>query len=649
MGRGWRRRRGAGGRGGSSQGRRARSFVVETEAAEDEQDEPASIEESALTGEQRAAAQRALQGESLFLTGAAGTGKSFLLKFLVQELESRHPGQVAVTAPTGIAAANIGGQTIHSFSGVGFGTGSLQKLLAKVRKSSAALARWQALKVLVLDEVSMLDAGLFEALEAIAARVRGVREQKGRLAAFGGIQLILCGDFLQLPPVRGRGESAKAFCFQTPAWSRCGLERGTVILREQVRQAGDAAFAEVLNEVRVGTVSASAEAMLAACHVDTKPVPDDGIVPTKLYCLNRNVDAENKKQLMKLPGDLKTFRARDSFKGVRNPRQRASLQEMMEKKMPAQLQLKVGAQVILTKNNPALKLVNGSRGVVDSFSDGYPLVRFDSGCIARIGQESLKQGTSANSVTRVQVPLKLGWALTVHKAQGMTLSRAELQVDDAFEAGQVYVALSRLTGADGLWIRGHGLSRCNTRADNTVLDFYGASPKPIDLLALKRRAPVRAGSCEAQGSAGKFRRLRRGTAPPAELEVILHASVPSPSRSQRGMSESPKKDSALAAREAAGSDRLPSRSTQKEMRPACATTLLLDERKPSRAALRNQLRVQANGRSAAAAAPLAADVVSSDGRTEAVPSSSHASDVSERFAGWIDPPRTWGGGVICLD
>jgi len=452
---------------------RARSFVVERQPS-GEQGGVARVRLEQLTGEQQLVAHRVLRGESLFLTGAAGTGKSFLLRFLIQELKDRHPGQIGVTAPTGIASANIGGQTIHSFAGVGLGLGSPQRLLAKVRKNRAAVQRWKKLHVLIVDEVSMLDAALFEALEIVAATIRGIRDGK-RFAVFGNIQLLMCGDFLQLPPVHVSGTPEKQFCFQSPVWTRCGLDRGVVSLLETVRQASDSSFAQILGEVREGVLTVRAQSMLACCHVDLKPLPNDGITPTKLYCLNKNVDAENNTQLAKLPDVSRSFRAVDTFDGVSNPSQHQILQAMIDKVMPAEVTLKIRAQVILIKNKPALKLVNGSRGVVESFRDDYPVVRFDNGCSARIGQETAVQSTFSHSITRLQVPLKLGWALTVHKAQGMNLSRAELQVDDAFEPGQVYVALSRLTCLAGLWIRGKGLSSNNTRAHGTVLNFYNSS------------------------------------------------------------------------------------------------------------------------------------------------------------------------------
>jgi ATP-dependent DNA helicase PIF1 len=338
----------------------------------------------ALNAEQRDAAARALDGANMFLTGAAGVGKSFLLKHVVSELERRHPGGVVVTASTGIAASHIGGGTIHSFAGIGLGKGGRQKLVEKVLGNSAAVGRWESVAVLVLDEVSMLDSELFAALEAIARAAR--RSSR----PFGGVQLFLSGDFFQLPPV-SLGQYGAGFAFESPAWAQCGIT--TVVLRTVVRQSGDTRFIGLLNEIRVGRCSDESSKVLGACHVSRKPVPKDGVLPTKLcvtcvlepnlshrcivrrmslhrYCKNQNVDEENNTHLARLPGDARTFDAIDAFRGGQpsDPRQ---LMASVEKKAPQRLCLKLGAQVILTRNMPEHKLVNGSRGAVVGFVEAH--------------------------------------------------------------------------------------------------------------------------------------------------------------------------------------------------------------------------------------------------------------------------------------
>eukprot|EP00929_Paragymnodinium_shiwhaense_P067462 TRINITY_DN33953_c0_g1_i1.p1 TRINITY_DN33953_c0_g1~~TRINITY_DN33953_c0_g1_i1.p1 ORF type:complete len:413 (-),score=88.10 TRINITY_DN33953_c0_g1_i1:25-1263(-) len=411
----------------------------------------------------------------MFITGAAGTGKSFLVKYIVQELQKLHPNQVAITAPTGLAAINIGGQTIHSFAGVGLvepGTpDAFGVMLGRVLRSEKTASRWRETRVLVVDEVSMLEPALFEALERIGRQVRN-----NNARAFGGLQLLFCGDFLQLPPVeasRAGGSGRATFCFETAAWSMCALDRGTVILRESVRQAGDPTFVQLLNEVRAGRCSAQAAQVLSNCCLSAKPLPADGIVPTKLYCTNRDVDAENALRLAELPGDVVSYPCEDIFGTEADKRK---LLELLGRQAPADLRLKVAAQVVLLRNMPCYGLVNGSRGTVSDFSEKGVSVKFDSGQLLQVERESfyVKSGERSEA-RRLQVPLRLAWALTIHKAQGMTLTRAEVQLRDCFSEGQAYVALSRLRGLDGLWIGGHGVSPTRIRAHPAALRFYGLS------------------------------------------------------------------------------------------------------------------------------------------------------------------------------
>ena len=207
-------------------------------------------------------------------------------------------GTVAVTAPTGIAAVNVGGVTIHSFAGIGLGNGGTEEIIARVKRSKKACENWANAAALVIDEVSMLSGALFELLDALAKAIRC----KPSLP-FGGLQLILCGDFCQLPPVASKsngGGGGGGFCFQSRAWATAGLEQGTIVLQEAHRQASDPTFARLLNEVRRGCCSEEAMAALRECVVSGKPQPTDGILATRLYCTNRDVDAENNNRLAAL-------------------------------------------------------------------------------------------------------------------------------------------------------------------------------------------------------------------------------------------------------------------------------------------------------------------------------------------------------------
>ena len=284
------------------------------------------------------------------------------------------------------------------------------------------------------------------------------------------------------------------FAFESPAWNNGAIKM--VELRQVVRQSGDTTFIHLLNQVRIGTCTAQTTQALEACHVSKKPIPTDGIVPTKLYCTNRNVDAENERNLAALKGREMTFDATDKFKGSYGRDVQKNISEAMNKKMPAQLRLKIGAQVILTRNMPDKNLVNGSRGIVKAFKEAnvfddedeyrsykqqykgkqdtkvFPMVHFSNGVQMLVREESVFQGGSSGAMTRSQLPLKLAWSLTVHKSQGMTVERAELQLEDAFDYGQVYVALSRITSLDGLWVRGGSITQSVVKAHPKVKSFY---------------------------------------------------------------------------------------------------------------------------------------------------------------------------------
>mmetsp|Transcript_10593 Transcript_10593/g.15931 ORF Transcript_10593/g.15931 Transcript_10593/m.15931 type:complete len:573 (-) Transcript_10593:499-2217(-) len=449
------------------------------------------ISVESLTLSQRDVAERVIDtSENIFLTGAAGVGKSYLLRYIIEQLKLKYPamGAVAVTAPTGIAALHIQGQTIHSFAGIGLGRNTKENLFAKM--SLVSRSRWAKCQVLVIDEMSMVDSQLFDKLDFIA---RGCRESQQSLP-FGGIKLVLSGDFFQLPPV-GLGTYGLKFPFDSVSWVAANI--ATLYLTQIVRQQ-DTFFMNLLNEVRVGICSPQTTAVLAACHKSLKRVPNDGILPTKLYCTNANVDEENLMQLAALPGQQQDFSGIDMWQSEPSDAdQRKQVLSMMEKKCPAVLPLKVGAQVMLSRNMPEFGLVNGSRGVVVSFVEEkvdsvavldstktltlpidrtyiFPVVQFDNDRTMKMKHQAVwASGQGRNgSLVRIQFPLKLAWALTVHKSQGMTLSRVEVQLGNAFDFGQVYVALSRVVSLAGLYVQGTGITQSIVKAHPDVLRFY---------------------------------------------------------------------------------------------------------------------------------------------------------------------------------
>jgi ATP-dependent DNA helicase PIF1 len=404
-----------------------------------------------LTEMQQKAYDYMVEGKNIFLTGPSGSGKSAIIHLFKKTYGNRKT--IAITSTTGVSALLIGGVTLHSYLGIGLGTGTAEELTEKIMSNSRARQKWLDLDVLIMDEVSMLSPVLFDKLEQVARNVRRTRPK--RLMAddgitdlpFGGIQLVISGDFLQLPVI---GES-DSFTFDAVSWERCVDE--VVVLTKIMRQTNKD-FQEVLNEIRVGHVSKKARKLLKS-RIGAKLTNELGIKPTRIHTTNAAVDEINEKELNSL--NEENFFQYDMeiyfFEFVQNREQ------MMEKYRksslaPESLQLCVGAQVMLLCNLDLENgLANGTRGVVTGFSDDLPIVRFLNGeeRIISNWQWDIEEGKK-KSVRITQMPLKLAWAVTVHKCQGSTLDYAEVDLSNVFTYGQTYVALSRVTSAEGLSI-----------------------------------------------------------------------------------------------------------------------------------------------------------------------------------------------------
>ncbi|KAK0133106.1 ATP-dependent DNA helicase PIF1 [Merluccius polli] len=419
-----------------------------------------------LNKEQAAVLTAVLSGKNVFFTGSAGTGKSFLLKRIVGSLP---PKSTYATASTGVAACHIGGTTLHNFAGIGSGSAPLEQCI-ELAQRPGVLQHWTACRHLIIDEVSMVDAPLFDKLEAIARSVRRSTEP------FGGIQLIVCGDFLQLPPV-SKGKEKAAFCFQVrrrrralkylmePARSWRKVIQVNMELME-VRRQTDQSFISLLQAVRVGRITdeVTAKLMGSAYH----KIERDGILATRLCTHKDDVALTNENKLQQLAGSVHAFEAVDS-----DP----ALVKTIDAQSPVNriLQLKVGAQVMLTKNLDVQRgLVNGARGVVVGFEpgkQGLPRVHFLCGATEVLKRERwMFKAGGGLYLSRQQLPLKLAWAISIHKSQGMTLDCVEISLARVFESGQAYVALSRAKTLEGLRVM--DFDPRVVRADPDVLLFY---------------------------------------------------------------------------------------------------------------------------------------------------------------------------------
>jgi ATP-dependent DNA helicase PIF1 len=415
---------------------------------------PASVEPP-LNAEQQLVVDRVLAGESLFFTGAAGTGKSLVLRTLIEALPAE---TTAITAMTASAASLIGGTTLHAFAGVGNGERPLSALVEMANRKRRDA--WRRATLLIVDEVSMLAAELLDKLEYVARAVRGNDEP------FGGLQLLFCGDFFQLPPVSRPGAPPARFAFWAASWGRCKLR--SVELTHVYRQTDDTLIG-MLNEVRVGKVSARTLATLAACE---RRIDDElamGVRPTQLFTHRADCDEINLRELAALDAPPILLRAIDSGTGARGATPTQLLETCPAK---AVLELRVNAQVLLLRSlDQATGLVNGARGAVLRFERGAPVVRFACGVERRVEPQPFLVVQDGRVVaTRSQVPLAHAWAISIHRSQGLSLDCLEVSLSRAFEYGQAYVALSRARSLRGLRVLDFDAS--TVRAHPDVLEFH---------------------------------------------------------------------------------------------------------------------------------------------------------------------------------
>lgn len=424
-----------------------------------------------LNREQRAAYEAIMNGDTILLTGPGGSGKSHLLSVVFDDYTPKTGRKMAITAMTGCAALLLGprmkAKTLHSWAAVGLAKDPVNVLIKNIRKSSWALKRWLGTDCLVIDEVSMMTPEFLEMLNEIGKRIRKSEEP------FGGIQVIFVGDFYQLPPVnKTQDEKNLKFAFESPLWPE--IVKKVCVLKMNMRQS-DPVFQELLIEARAGCLSETSIELLKGRM--GLPWKEQLIRPTLLFSRKAEVDYVNDTNLKKLKGPFYSYKAQTVFlpiaatKGYtnRDPHVLAVIDKMdRDSTYCVELKLAVGAQVMLLWNRDADGgLVNGSRGVVVGFEKvnpedltdeekgvglEWPQVKFMNGKTETIEPHSW-DCESLDGVRRMQIPLALAYAVTIHKSQGATLDSALIDIGPTtFECGQAYVALSRVRALDSLYI-----------------------------------------------------------------------------------------------------------------------------------------------------------------------------------------------------
>lgn len=370
-------------------------------------------------------------GANVFLTGEPGAGKTYTIDRFKEYLR-KEGREYAITASTGIAASHLNGSTIHSFAGLGIRRNLTKDDLEHLGRNHWIVERIKKVKTLVIDEISMLDAVSVNDVHNVLKTVHKNERP------FGGIQIVFVGDFFQLPPVT-KGQDMH-FAFEAHAWKAAAPI--TCYLTEQHRQS-DPEFLEILTAMRCGTITQAHKDRIAACQRSEKP-------DTILYTHNADVDALNKSELAKLKDKSHFYQMQEG--GI------PQLVETLKRSClsPEKLELKKGAVVMFTRNNFNEGYVNGSIGKIESISKkGDIVVKLLSGRTVRPEQAewSFMERDQVKAYIR-QIPLRLAWAITVHKSQGMSLDSASIDLSKTFEFGQGYVAISRVRSLAGLHLAG---------------------------------------------------------------------------------------------------------------------------------------------------------------------------------------------------
>jgi len=438
-----------------------------------------------LSDEQNEAYNKYIEGKNIFITGPGGSGKSELIRKIYRDAKEKGKN-ISVCALTGCAAVLLQckAKTIHSWAGIGLGSGTIEANIKKVTDKEFKKKNWKETQILIIDEVSMLSLKLFEMLDRIGRKVR-----KCESRPFGGIQLIFSGDFYQLPPVGNKDEiETMQFCFESEIWNEVFPFENQIQLIKIFRQA-DPIYAGILNQIREGRLKRSSNDKLL--EYVGKTIPEDSLIrPTKLFPTKNKVEAINNNEMLALSSEEKAYKVKPVLDLPMTKYEREKRSRYNEKDIQAELaylqgnllcdseiHLKIGAQVMCVVNidlelPSGEMLCNGSQGIVTGFvENGLPVIKFKNG-IEQVMARHIWPSENIPGIGVAQIPLILAWALTIHKAQGATLDLAEIDVGSGiFECGQTYVALSRIKSLEGLYLTSFDASKI--RIHKKVKEYYG--------------------------------------------------------------------------------------------------------------------------------------------------------------------------------
>lgn len=415
-------------------------------------------------------------GKNIFITGGAGTGKSYTLN----RLKEIYKDELVVTSTTGISALNVNGQTLHSWAGIGIANKPIEFIVKKIKNNPILFKQLILCKKLAIDEISMLDNKTFEYVDRVLQRVRE------NDLPFGGIQIILIGDFFQLPPVKAE-DTDKDFCFNSDTWSDLNL---ITILLKNVKRQTDPKFVEALNNVRIDKTSVEDLKVFYECDKPANYEVEKDVL--RIFGTNTDADNYNQKcfdEIESAPYLYETFdnlyqysliddnctiiKMDDEGKKKISEKDLYCLKQFdRDCKAPLKLELKEGCRVMLLKNlNIKQGLVNGSCGTVKMLTSASVDVLFDNGVrlnLTPVDFEYTQEGRT--KIIRKQYPLRLAYGITIHKSQGMTFDKLVVNFNKIFDYGQAYVALSRTRSLEGLIIKGFDHNKI--RANEKVIDFY---------------------------------------------------------------------------------------------------------------------------------------------------------------------------------